>query len=156
MTELLRSNTDNLVSAIQEAMKEGRMVDIYLILHRFATDVIAQFTYGPHGSTNSLGDSTYRDVAEQFALSDRRVYQLCQIHCPSLTKIWTQIVEVFTKTDKIGVMEYGWKAVQAVKVNAIDDPEESLASLMMTNSEKFSDAYIASELLDHLVRSFLV
>ena len=33
-------------------------VDIYILLHRYATDVIAEFTYGPHGATKSLVDPT--------------------------------------------------------------------------------------------------
>src|SRR5271170_7408576 len=110
MTDLLNTNTKNLLDSITES---NGSVDIYLILHRYATDVIAQFTYGPHGATNTLVDPTYRHVAEQFALSDRRWYQLCQIHIPSLTTLYTQFVSVLSTNKKIGVFEYGWLAVQS-------------------------------------------
>jgi len=152
VTDLLVKNTRNLIGAITKAVGSGGAVDVFLMLHQYATDVIAEFTYGPHGSTNSLVDTTYRHVAEQFALSDRRVYQLCQIHLPFVTKIYDRIVRVLSSKRKIGVFEYGWQAVQSVRKEKITDPEESLASLMMSSrNETFSDAYIASELLDHFI-----
>lgn len=153
MTDLMVKNTGNLVDAIvDESTKSKGTVDIYILLHRYATDVIADFTYGPCGATRSLVDPKYRHVAEQFALSDRRVYQLCQIHLPYITSLYTQIVNALAPEKKIGVLEYGWLAVQEVKKEKLIDAEASLAGLMMSHrNEQFSDAYIASELLDHLV-----
>ena len=154
MTDLLVKNTKNLVDSIKAEEEGGKVVDIYLILHRYATDVIAEFTYGPTASTKSLVDATYRHVAEQFALSDRRWYQLCQIHLPLLTNLWTKGMAVLRPEKQIGVFQYGWLAVQQAKSHKLFDPDESLVNLMMSNpNEMFSDAYIASELLDHLVRS---
>jgi hypothetical protein len=153
MTDLMVKNTINLVDAIaDESSKSKWTVDIYILLHRYATDVIAEFTYGPNGATRSLVDPKYRHVAEQFAFSDRRVYQLCQIHLPYITSLYTQVVNALTPEKKIGVLEYGWLAVQEVKKEKFFDAEESLAGLMMSyRNEQFSDAYIASELVDHLV-----
>lgn len=158
MTEFLVRNTRNLVNAIAEEANKSAdgVVDVYLILHRYATDVIAEFTYGPQGSTNSLVDTKYRHVAEQFALSHRRMYQLCQIHLPYLTEIYTRIKKALSNDKRIGVFEFGWLAVQNVKAEKVLDSEESLASLMMSNPEQFSDAYIASELIDHMVFPVLV
>ena len=153
MTDLMVKNTENLIEAIAaESTKSDGTVDIYILLHRYATDVTAEFTYGPHGATRSLVDPKYRHVAEQFALSYRRVYQLCQIHLPYITNLYTQIVNILAREKKIGVLEYGWLAVQEVKKGKFIDAEESLAGSMMSyRNEQFSDAYIASELLDHLV-----
>jgi hypothetical protein len=153
MTDLMINNTKNLLEAIvDESTKPNGTVDIYLLLHRYATDVIAEFTYGPSGATRSLVDPKFRHVAEQFALSDRRFYQLCQIHLPSITSLYTQIVNILAPDKKIGVLEYGWLAVQEMKKEKFVDAEESIAGLMMSyRNEQFSDAYIASELLDHLV-----
>jgi hypothetical protein len=152
MTELLVSNAKNLIDAITTEAKGGKAVDVYLILHRYATDVIAEFTYGPTASTKALVDITYRHVAEQFALSHRRWYQLCQIHLPFLTDLWTKTKQFLLPEKEVGVMEYGWLAVQKAKSQQILDSEESLVGLMMSNKiHQFSDAYIASELLDHLV-----
>lgn len=153
MTNLLVRNTRNLIDAIKAEGQSGKVVDIYIILHRYATDVIAEFTYGPTASTKSLVDTTYRHVAEQFALSDRRWYQLCQIHLPVLTSTWTKAMTVLRPEKQIGVFQYAWLAVQQAKSHKIFDRDESLVNLMMSNTnEMFSDAYIASELLDHLVR----
>lgn len=150
ISDLLVRNTKNLVDNITNLSKSETTVDVYLLLHRYATDVIAEFTYGPHGSTKTLVDPKHRHVAEQFALSNRRAYQLFQIHFPFLTNIWSQFIGLLATNKKIGVMEYGWQAVQQVKSQKIEDPEESLASLMISRNE-FNDAYIASELLDHMV-----
>jgi len=49
---------------------------------------------------------------------------------------------------KIGVIQFGWDVVQNLKTEKMADPEESLATLMFSANE-FSDAYIASELIDH-------
>jgi len=153
MTDLLVRNTMNLVEAIKAGGEGRKAVDIYLILHRYATDVISEFTYGPTASTRSLVDTTYRHVAEQFALSDRRWYQLCQIHLPFLTEVWTRVITLLRPEKEIGVFKYGWLAVQQAKSQKFIDPDESLVNLMMTNTnEAFSEEYIASELLDHLVR----
>src|SRR5579859_4065512 len=150
MTDLLVSNTTNLLDAITAATQSSSVVDIFILLHHYATDVISQFTYGPYGSTNSLKDPKYRHVAEQFALSDRRAYQLCQIHLPFLTDLYTKFIGALATNKKIGVMEYGWEAVQDVKSTKMAEAEESLASLMIVDrKDEFSDAYIASELLDH-------
>jgi hypothetical protein len=150
ISELLVNNTKNLMDNIKCLCETETVVDVYILLHRYATDVIAEFTYGPHGSTKTLVDPEYRHVAEQFALSDRRAYQLCQIHFPFLANLWSQFLGILATNKKIGVMEYGWQAVQQVKSQKINDPEESLATLMISRNE-FSDAYIASELLDHMV-----
>ena len=150
MTELLVSNTKNLIDAITNAMLTEDTVNIFLLLHHYATDVICEFTYGPNGATYSLLDPKYRHVAEQFALSDRRAYQLCQIYLPFLTSLYTRLVEMVSTDKRIGVMDYGWQAVQSAKTEKLQDPEESLVSLMMVRNE-FSDAYIASELVDHFV-----
>jgi hypothetical protein len=150
ISDLLFRNTKNLLEAITQYSEPNVPVDIYILLHRYATDIISEFTYGPHGATKTLLDSRYRAVAEQFALSNRRAYQLCQIHCPFLTNIWTNLMGWLATDNTIGVMEYGWTAVQHIKSQKINDPEESLASLMISHNE-FSDAYIASELLDHMV-----
>ena len=139
-----------MLQAITQYCELGVPVDIYILLHRYATDVISEFTYGPHGSTKTLLDTKFRPVAEQFALSDRRVYQLFQIHFPFLTNIWSNLTGLLGTNKKIGVMQFGWQAVQHVKSQKINDQEESLASLMISRNE-FSDAYIASELLDHMV-----
>jgi|SRR5271170_7244581 len=153
MTDLLVSNTKILVDAVKTDGEGGKAVDIYLILHRYATDVISEFTYGHTASTKSLVDSTYRHVAEQFALSDRRWYQLCQIHQPLLTDVWTRVMAVLHPEKEIGVFKYGWLAVQQAKSHKVFDPDQSLVNLMMSNmNEMFSEEYIASELLDHLVR----
>ena len=153
MTDLLVSNTKNLVEAIKRSGEGGTAVDIYLILHRYATDVISEFTYGPTASTKSLVDTTYRHVAEQFAVSDRRWYQLCQIHLPFLTDVWTRVMARLHPEQEVGVFKYGWLAVQQAKSRKLFDPDESLVNLMMSNTnEMFSEEYIASELLDHLVR----
>jgi hypothetical protein len=153
MTDLLVRNTMNLVEAIKAGGEGRKPVDIYLILHRYATDVISEFTYGPTASTRSLVDTTYRHVAEQFALSDRRWYQLCQIHLPFLTEVWTRVITLLRPEKEIGVFKYGWLAVQQAKSQKFIDPDESLVNLMMSNTnEAFSEEYIASELLDHLVR----
>jgi hypothetical protein len=62
------------------------------------------------------------------------------------------MVNVLMSEKKIGVLEYGWLAVQEVKKEKSIQAEDSLAGLMMSNrNEQFNDAYIASELLDHLV-----
>jgi hypothetical protein len=54
---------------------------------------------------------------------------------------------------EVGVFKYGWLAVQQAKSHKLFDPDESLVNLMMSNTnEMFSEKYIASELLDHLVR----
>lgn len=156
ITDILERNTGRLVEAINDAITahteggEGPL-DIYILLHRYATDVIAEFTYGPDGNTNSLISPKYRYVAEEFALSDRRAYQLCQIHIPFLTKIWTRIQKMLKTRKEMGVFEYGWHAVQNMKAEKVLDAEESLVSLMMSNKQQFSDAYIASELFDHMV-----
>ena len=65
MTDILITNTHNLVEPITRTAKSGGSVNIFLILHHYATDVISQFTYGPHGSTKTLVDAKYRNVAEQ-------------------------------------------------------------------------------------------
>jgi hypothetical protein len=149
---LLVRHTKNLVESIEAARSGKLTVDIFVLLHRYATDVIAEFTYGPHGATNSLKDETYRHVAEEFAFSNRRVFQLCQIYIPRLMYTWVSLTNLIRTKDGIGVFEYGWQAVQRAKSNPSNDPEESLASLMTSNkNETFSDAYIASELIDHMV-----
>lgn len=54
----------------------------------------------------------------------------------------------------MGVVEYGWHAVKNAKAEKILDSEESLVSLMLSNEQQFSDAYIASsELFDHMVNN---
>jgi hypothetical protein len=121
ISELLVRNTKNLLQAITQYSEPDVPVDIYILLHRYATDVISEFTYGPHGSTKTLLDTKYRPVAEQFALSNRRVYQLCQIHFPLLTNIWSNLTGLLAANKEIGVMEFGWQAVQHVKSQKIND-----------------------------------
>ena len=158
IAELLERNTKRLVVAINNSITvnargEGSTVDIYILLHRYATDVISEFSYGPDGNTNSLVSRKYRYVAEEFALSDRRVYQLCQIHIPLLTGLWTRIQKILSGPKEMGVVEYGWHAAKNAKAEKFLDAEESLVSLMLSNEQQFSDAYIASELFDHMVNS---
>jgi hypothetical protein len=149
MTALLESNTRNLIAAVNAA---SNPVNIFRILHYYATDVITEFTYGPLGNTNALVEPKYRDVAEEFALSKRRAYQLFQIHVPMIAMMWDQFSKITKDPNKLGVLQFGWDVVQNVKAEKIPEPEESLASLMFSANE-FSDAYIASELIDHFVPS---
>jgi len=158
IAELLERNTKRLVEAIDSAITvnvggEGSTVDIYILLHRYATDVISEFSYGPDGNTNSLVSRKYRYVAEEFALSDRRVYQLCQTHIPLLTALWTRIQKILSSPKEMGVVEYGCQAVKNANAQKILDAEESLVSLMLSNEQRFSDVYIASELFDHMVNN---
>lgn len=152
----LPSITGNAVNIHSHHLRQGRgsTLDIYILLHRYATDIISEFSYGPAGNTNSLVSRKYRYVAEEFSLSDRRVYQLCQIHIPLLTGIWTWIQKILSGPKEMGVVEYGWHAVKNAKAEKILDSEESLVSLMLSNEQQFSDAYIASsELFDHMVNN---
>lgn len=150
ITEMLESHTRNLIAFLSAA---SNPVDIFRTLHHYATDVIAEFTYGPNGGTNSLVNQKYRHVAEEFALSNRRALQLCQIHLPLVAALWTKVSSFLQNKNKIGVLQYGWQVVQDVKSEKVGDTEESLASFMMSTNQ-FSDAYIASELIDHFVRPF--
>jgi len=49
MTNLLESHTLHLISVIAASPNP---VDIFRMLHHYATDVVPEFTYGPKGNTN--------------------------------------------------------------------------------------------------------
>lgn len=89
----------------------------------------SQNSHTARGVTKLLIDLTYCYVAEQFALSDGRVFQLCQIHIPFLINLYPQLIGILLTTNKkFGALEHGWLVFQAVRnMNA----EERLAGLMM-------------------------